>query len=392
MSSETTHKPAAIDVLCLAVLLGGCVGVLLCGCGESDSGTPDDDDGGEVDGAVAGNGGEDAGDYGTDAIDGAVDGTGAQDAAVADEAGGPHDINQGFIGGSCDRDDDCDYSGGFCFTEDQSFGGGMCSLDCTRYCPDQYGAVTTFCVEPSELGTTADDGLCTIHCDYGQSPTGCRAGYGCRAIERFGEPDTVVYACLPDIDDPFPLGSCHLELLDRGIAFTPAINPQESRDDYPELICDVEDPVWIYPVLHGVTFRPESMDNEPTDAFTACSHALAMDRAAEIATAWDITDIVYFGIYDCRAVADTDVLSEHAYARAIDIAAVGLSSGETYTVFDDWELGEPDPATPGGALLYDFIHSVFDDHVYNVVLTPDYNEDHADHFHCDLTPDAHFLE
>jgi hypothetical protein len=37
-------------------------------------------------------------------------------------------------------------------------------------------------------------------------------------------------------------------------------------------------------------------------------------------------------------------------------------------------------------VLYDFVHKLHDDRVFNVILTPEYNAAHADHFHMDLTP------
>jgi hypothetical protein len=66
--------------------------------------------------------------------------------------------------------------------------------------------------------------------------------------------------------------------------------------------------------------------------------------------------------------------------------------GDTYSVIDDYEVGEPDPFTAGGILLREIVETLFAEGVFNIILTPDYNEAHHDHFHCDLTPGSHFFQ
>ena len=323
---------------------------------------------------------------------GAAGGTGVGGFGQGGGGGSGPEINQGFIGGPCASDDDCAYEGGYCLTEDEGFPGGMCSADCVDLCPDEPGAVWTFCVNPAALGTVAADGLCTIRCDYGQSPTGCRAGYQCQPFERHEEPEKVMYVCVPGDDDPFQLSACHEQMLAKGIGFCPAVNPLDSPDGHPELVCDIEDPVYLDPILHDVAYRPGSADEDAVPIFTACPHALAMAGAAQVAAAAGVEDIIHWGVYNCRVIAGTSTISQHGMANAIDFAGFHMAAGPTYTVLADWEQYQPNPTTNGGLFLYDFAHALYDQAIYNIILTPDYNEAHEDHFHCDLTPDAHFLE
>lgn len=303
----------------------------------------------------------------------------------------PTDINNGWVGGPCASDGDCPYEGGFCLLDAEGFPEGMCALDCSQYCPDQDGAVTTFCVTPDQLGVSAGEGLCTTRCDYGQSPTGCRRGYQCQVASRYGDADTEVYACLPGEDDPFLLGACHHELLDRGVPFTPAVAPNDSPEGMPYVTCEVEDPIYVSPHLAGVAFHPSSLDNAPSPVFTRCRHALAMLDAAEVLAAEGVDALVHYGVYSCRTIAGTSTLSEHASANAIDIAGV-RKNGSYWTVLDDWEMGQPSPSTPAGQLLRSFVNTLHDEVIYNIILTPEYNAAHEDHFHCDLTEGAHFLD
>ncbi len=85
-------------------------------------------------------------------------------------------------------------------------------------------------------------------------------------------------------------------------------------------------------------------------------------------------------------------LSEHGLANAIDIAGFRNADGSIYTVIDDWELNTSFPVTVPGSFLKWFVETVFENWIYNIILTPDYNAAHHDHFHCDLTPGAHFLQ
>ncbi len=343
-------------------------------------------------GGSGGGGGSTSSTAETTAAGGATTATGGGGAGGAGGEGGGPIINQGFIGGPCLADADCSYPGAFCLPEAEGFPGGMCSLDCDLYCPDQAGAVGTFCLDPGDLGTTSAAGLCTVRCDYGQSPTGCRDGYQCKPLPRHTDPSAVVYSCVPGTDDPFQLGACHEELLARGIGFAPAQNPLDHPDGLPELVCDIEDPVWITPLLRGITYRPDSLDNDPAPLFVACPMALAMDDASKMLADRGGTDLVHLGTYNCRVIAGTMTLSEHGLARALDIAAIRIQDGSVYTVLADWEMNQPNPVTEAGAFLGELVQSYHDQKVFNVILTPDYNAAHADHFHCDLTPGSDFLQ
>ncbi len=89
-------------------------------------------------------------------------------------------FNEGWIGGPCTTDDDCDYDGARCFT---GSGPGFCTLACTLerpYCPDRTGNATTFCVELAD-----GSGGCVAQCDA--SDAICLDGQGCESRARFGQ-------------------------------------------------------------------------------------------------------------------------------------------------------------------------------------------------------------
>jgi hypothetical protein len=93
-----------------------------------------------------------------------------------------------------------------------------------------------------------------------------------------------------------------------------------------------------------------------------------------------VSRINHLGSYVCRG--NTSVrgrLSEHAFGRAIDIAGFRLADGKTVSVEHDWSRPGPNRT---------FLHHVARSacQYFSVVLTPDSNADHYNHFHFDIGP------
>lgn len=90
-----------------------------------------------------------------------------------------------------------------------------------------------------------------------------------------------------------------------------------------------------------------------------------------------VEEIKVFGTFQCRTVADTDKLSEHAFAKAIDVAAFVLADGRTISVLRDYYAKGAE-----GDFLREIRQRACD--IFDVTLGPDYNEAHANHFHLDV--------
>lgn len=94
-----------------------------------------------------------------------------------------------------------------------------------------------------------------------------------------------------------------------------------------------------------------------------------------------VSRIDHLGAYSCRAnTGKHHELSQHAYGMAIDISGFRLSDGTHVSVEHDWS--QPGPKRT-------FLHHVARAACgyFSVVLTPDSNADHYNHFHLDLGPD-----
>jgi hypothetical protein len=306
-----------------------------------------------------------------------------------DPATMPGDLT-GFIGSSCITDSDCPYAGGYCIAEDAGYPNGMCSQDCDLYCPDMDGHPTTFCIEspPSELPQ------CHSRCDYLFYPgVGCREEYICVDTPRFGEPETVLGTCIPDDGTgPTPLGDCMDWLVDYGVPFEPTTYTPRSPEGYPDLLCTVEDPVELYSPINGINFRYYYDDPGDFDPMViSCELARSITLMTEILLEYKITEVVHVGTTVCRIISGTTTISQHGMGQAIDLSGFIDESDTWFGIYDHWEHDTDTPATEEGQTLYDIAHRLHDDWIFNVVLTPEYNSAHDNHFHVDMTEGAHFL-
>ena len=93
--------------------------------------------------------------------------------------------------------------------------------------------------------------------------------------------------------------------------------------------------------------------------------------------------IKHLGTYNCREMSAYDGwVSEHSYANAIDIASFELTNSKQVSVLDDWD----DPG-PKGKFLKRLTRRLYDEDVFSVVLSPDFDSLHRNHLHLDM---AHY--
>ena len=139
--------------------------------------------------------------------------------------------------------------------------------------------------------------------------------------------------------------------------------------------CVVEGAVSL-PRLSRAKLRPED---------TRCAIAArlymwernVLQPAAQSLFGQPVREITHFGSYSCRTMRGGNSMSEHATANAFDISGFVLANGQRLSVKSDW--GKSNAAGKLLAIARDGLCDWF-----NVTLSPDYNADHADHFHVDM--------
>lgn len=312
------------------------------------------------------------------------------DAALPPEPG----VNAGWIGGPCARDEDCTYEGSFCLSDEEGYPRGLCSLDCDRFCPDRDGMPVTFCIG----GITADGGACVQRCDYDVfGARGCRPGYSCETRMRYNEANVGRGVCIPGEPEVQGMSECLAELAERGVNYDLLAPIEDTPDNAPHLRCRVIDPVRIQSPLNGVNFHTDG--NAPSGLTAACQLAVALHKMSQLLGELRVNAVMHMGTYNCRTIRnpaiDDLIISQHGLATAIDIGGLTQIDGVEYNVLRDWEHGvvtnwqidESDRfSTPKGRFLYRFARELVLRRIANLVLTPEYNQLHHNHFHVDLTP------
>jgi len=136
------------------------------------------------------------------------------------------------------------------------------------------------------------------------------------------------------------------------------------------------------------TLRVQGSAVELSSSFLAsCPLAVAfalferhsLQPAAQAVFGQAVTRVDHLGSFACRNMYNRveGRLSQHASANALDIAGFRLADGRSISVLKDWP-GEGDKAR----FLRQVRDSACDD--FNVVLGPDYNAAHRNHFHLDM--------
>ncbi len=186
---------------------------------------------------------------------------------------------------------------------------------------------------------------------------------------------------------------CEAELTRRDIDFT--------REDAKGVLA----PVRIDGELHGVTFRTDGSDavreTSPYE-IADCRLILALDDFAEILAAHDIVEVRHYSMYrPPHGWPDGKIGAQHNGGLALDAGRFIDSSGKALDVLKDFHgsigaktCGDgagPRPATPDALALRQILCEAVDQHLFSVVLTPNFNRPHRNHFHLEVMSGARWF-
>jgi hypothetical protein len=182
--------------------------------------------------------------------------------------------------------------------------------------------------------------------------------------------------------------NCQEELRTQGVAFKPG---PETRE--------ITDPILLEPVIAGVTFRMHKAA-KPNPMLVACELGLRLVRLAKLAAEQGLDEVIHLGVHNYRPMRNPTCiknnnckLSQHAYATAIDIHAFRVAGSDTvYDTETDWIINKQTGICPGSpqgkadTTLHQMACLMHSRKLFNIILTPNYNDLHRNHFHVDLTP------
>jgi hypothetical protein len=152
--------------------------------------------------------------------------------------------------------------------------------------------------------------------------------------------------------------------------------------------------------LHGVTFRtdlPDAARAATPYEISDCRLVLALDDFAAILEAHGVTEVRHYSMYRSPGTSwpEDKVATQHAGGMAIDAGRFTFSDGRKLDVtstfhgaIDAKTCGDgagPKPATPDSLELREILCDAVARHLFNVVLTPNFNKPHHNHFHLEVT-------
>lgn len=143
-------------------------------------------------------------------------------------------------------------------------------------------------------------------------------------------------------------------------------------------------------LLGGVEYRSYNRDPLVLD----CSLVYSLARAGQVFLANGVERVNFSSAYQRRNIRGTRRPSRHSFGLAIDVHTFALQGGQRFaTVKADYEQGLGDnadcmgqPLTPLGALLRGLDCELSGSGLFRIVLTPDYDADHYNHFHLEALP------
>jgi hypothetical protein len=161
-------------------------------------------------------------------------------------------------------------------------------------------------------------------------------------------------------------------------------------------------PVRLTGPLHGVVFRTDGKDKDRATSpyeISDCRLVLALDDFSEILSRHDIVEVRHYSMYrPPKGWPEGRIGTRHDGALALDAGRFIDSAGKMLDVDRDFhgaidaktcgDGAAPRPATADALALRAILCEAVDRRLFNVVLTPNYNRPHHNHFHLEVTADV----
>jgi hypothetical protein len=174
----------------------------------------------------------------------------------------------------------------------------------------------------------------------------------------------------------------------------------------PDRALGVMAPLRLNGPLNGVLFRGEGTDESRAKSpheILDCRLALALFDLAAILKRYDIVEVRHFSMYRLPPPSwpRSRIADRHLGALAIDAGRFIKRDGNVLDVDQHFHgaIGAktcgpgaaPKPATKPALELRALLCEIVAQRLFNVVLTPNYNEPHKNHFHLEVTAGKRWL-
>ncbi len=179
---------------------------------------------------------------------------------------------------------------------------------------------------------------------------------------------------------PTPPAQCQQSLRAAGVKLTPwPLHPTTMPNG---VVCEAPEGITISRG-RAVRYQPAARVNCAFAQRLVRFEAIVQEEARAVLRA-QVRAIVQLGTYNCRRMAAyPDLVSEHSFANAIDVAAFVLANGRRVDVEQDWVRADRPATRPASQFLRRLTRRLYDEQIFSVVLTPSYDHHHKNHLHLD---------
>jgi hypothetical protein len=160
-------------------------------------------------------------------------------------------------------------------------------------------------------------------------------------------------------------------------------------------------PIRLTGPINGVSFRGQGRryDAKPYSILD-CRLAVALIALADIVREHDVVEVGYYSIHRPRnrgLRARSGGRTGHRGGLAIDVDHLTTADGERISVFEDFRGRRRAPvcgedaapgATPEAQLLRDVVCAADEQRLFHILLTPNHDRAHRNHFHMEVRPDG----
>ena len=161
-------------------------------------------------------------------------------------------------------------------------------------------------------------------------------------------------------------------------------------------------PIRLIGPMRGVHIRPTGPIRKGKTSIhdiLDCRLALALHDFTAVLAAHSVSEIRHLSMYRPGAkIRSSGRPSQHGSALAIDVGQIIFTNGTHLDVADHWNGGvgsavcgdgsEPTMSTEAAYALRSIICTAARQRLFNVILTPNYNQAHHNHFHLDISATA----
>lgn len=218
---------------------------------------------------------------------------------------------------------------------------------------------------------------------YGPAPVGppAAAPPGGPTFARYGRMDRA---------------TCEAELARRAI---PAIRGEET----PGVLA----PIRLRGPLSGVSIHSglpaKQRDRSHLEIFD-CRLVLALDDFAALIASRGVVEMIHMSSYRPQSengCTPRHIGEQHCAALAVDVGYFKRSDGVVLNVEKDFHgrigqetcggVAAPNPPSPAANELWNFLCEATRRTLFAVILTPNYNAEHRNHFHLEITPGSDWM-